>query len=202
MRSRTKLNSVGLARTTTAAPITETTRISTTTSAARKASRSIAERDVRWRSGRATAGYWVERMLRVRRPSRADQGHLSPEPLELRAEFSRLSWDRVVAFHTRNPMHRAHFELTRRAAESAGARLLLHLVVGMTKPGDVDPLVRLRCYQALLHRYPEGSVMMAAIPMAMRMSAGPVPVPARSVRVRAASGGVRRSGALGVLPCR
>jgi sulfate adenylyltransferase len=110
------------------------------------------------------------RLEGVRRPTRADFGHLSPEPLELRAEFARLGWDRVVAFHTRNPMHRAHFELTRRAADAAGARLLLHPVVGMTKPGDVDPLIRLRCYQALLHRYPEGSVMMAAIPMAMRMS--------------------------------
>ena len=109
------------------------------------------------------------RLEGVRRPSSLI-GHLSPEPLELQAEFARRGWDRVVAFHTRNPMHRAHFELTRQAAEQAGANLLLHPVTGMTKPGDVDPLTRLRCYQALLHRYPPGSVMMAAIPMAMRMS--------------------------------
>ena len=99
----------------------------------------------------------------VRRP-------LSPEPLELRAEVAHRGWKRIVAVHTRNPMHRAHFELTRQAAESAGANLLLHPVVGMTKPGDVDPVTRLRCYQALLHRYPADSVMMATIPMAMRMS--------------------------------
>jgi sulfate adenylyltransferase len=110
------------------------------------------------------------RLEGVRRPSPLNFGHLSPEPLELRAEFAFRGWTRVVAFHTRNPMHRAHFELTRRAAERAGANLLLHPVVGMTKPGDVDPMTRLRCYQALLHRYPAGSVMMAAIPMAMRMS--------------------------------
>jgi hypothetical protein len=67
-------------------------------------------------------------------------------------------------------MHRAHFELTRQAAESAGAKLFLHPVVGMTKPGDVDPVTRVRCYQALMHRYPPGSAMMATIPMAMRMS--------------------------------
>jgi sulfate adenylyltransferase len=106
----------------------------------------------------------------VRRPFFPSFGRISPGPLEVRAEFARRRWDRVVAFHTRNPMHRAHFELTRQAAESAGARLLLHPVVGMTKPGDVDPVTRIRCYQALLHRYPAGSAMMAAIPMAMRMS--------------------------------
>ena len=110
------------------------------------------------------------RLEGVRRPSSPDFGRLRPGPLEVRTEFARRGWDRVVAFHTRNPMHRAHFELTRQAAESAGARLFLHPVVGMTKPGDVDPLTRIRCYQALLHRYPAGSVMMAAIPMAMRMS--------------------------------
>ena len=110
------------------------------------------------------------RLEGVRRPSSPDFGRLRPGPLEVRTEFARRGWDRVVAFHTRNPMHRAHFELTRQAAESAGARLFLHPVVGMTKPGDVDPLIRMRCYDALLHRYPPGSVMMAAIPMAMRMS--------------------------------
>jgi len=110
------------------------------------------------------------RLEGVRRPLSATFGPLSPEPLELRAEFARRGWDRVVAFHTRNPMHRAHFELTRQAAESAGANLLLHPVVGMTKPGDVDPMTRLRCYQALLHRYPAGTAMIATIPMAMRMS--------------------------------
>ena len=112
------------------------------------------------------------RLEGVRRPSSLTFGHLSPEPLELQAEFARRGWQRVVAFHTRNPMHRAHFELTRQAAERAGANLLLHPVTGMTKPGDVAPLTRLACYQALLHRYPAGTVMMAAIPMAMRM-AGP-----------------------------
>jgi sulfate adenylyltransferase len=76
----------------------------------------------------------------------------------------------VVAFHTRNPMHRAHFELTRPAAEALGAALLLHPVVGMTKPGDVDPLTRMRCYRALAHRYPEGRALIAPLPMAMRMS--------------------------------
>jgi sulfate adenylyltransferase len=118
----------------------------------------------------ATHPFYVGgRLEGVRRPI-SDFGRFRLGPLELRAAFARRGWGRVVAFDTRNPMHRAHFELTRQAAESAGAKLLLHPVVGMTKPGDVDPVTRIRCYQALLHRYPAGSAMMAAIPMAMRMS--------------------------------
>ena len=110
------------------------------------------------------------RLEAVRRPFFPSFGRISPGPLEVRTEFARRGWDRIVAFHTRNPMHRAHFELTRQAAESVGAALLLHPVVGMTKPGDVDPVTRIRCYQALMHRYPTGRALMAAIPMAMRMS--------------------------------
>ena len=104
------------------------------------------------------------------RPFFPSFGRLSPGPLTVRSEFARRGWERVVAFHTRNPMHRAHFELTRQAAEAVGAALLLHPVVGMTKPGDVDSVTRIRCYQALLHRYPTGRALMAPIPMAMRMS--------------------------------
>jgi sulfate adenylyltransferase len=110
------------------------------------------------------------RLEGVRRPASPSFGRLRPGPLEVRAEFARRGWERIVAFHTRNPMHRAHFELTRQAAESAGANLLLHPVVGMTKPGDVDPVTRIDCYRALMHRYPKGTAMMAALPMAMRMS--------------------------------
>lgn len=110
------------------------------------------------------------RLEGVRRPASPDFGRLRPGPLEVRAEFARRGWERIVAFHTRNPMHRAHFELTRQAAETAGANLLLHPVVGMTKPGDVDAVTRIDCYRALMHRYPKGTAMLAAIPMAMRMS--------------------------------
>jgi sulfate adenylyltransferase len=110
------------------------------------------------------------RLEGVRRPASPDFGSLRPGPAELRAEFAELGWNRVVAFHTRNPMHRAHFELTRRAALEADAKLLLHPVVGLTKPGDVEPATRVRCYHAILPRYPEGSTRLALIPMAMRMS--------------------------------
>jgi len=90
-------------------------------------------------------------------------------PAELRAEFSRLGWKKIVAFQTRNPMHRAHVELSMRAAKNVEASLLLHPVVGMTKPGDVDYYTRVRCYQLLLPKYPHGTVKLSLLPLAMRM---------------------------------
>ena len=94
---------------------------------------------------------------------------LRHSPAELRAEFGKLGWTRVVAFQTRNPMHRAHQELTLRASKEVEASLLIHPVVGMTKPGDVDHYTRVRCYQALLHRYPKKTAMLSLLPLAMRM---------------------------------
>jgi sulfate adenylyltransferase len=90
-------------------------------------------------------------------------------PAELRAEFTRLGWTRIVAFQTRNPMHRAHVELTMRAAKQVQADLLLHPSVGMTKPGDVDYFIRTRCYQLLLSKYPHGTVKLSMLPLAMRL---------------------------------
>ena len=90
-------------------------------------------------------------------------------PAQLRAELASAGWDKVVAFQTRNPMHRAHQELTLRAAKKVGANLLIHPSVGMTKPGDVEYYVRVRCYQALLERYPQGTAKLALLPLAMRM---------------------------------
>ena len=93
-------------------------------------------------------------------------------PNELRAYFRKLGWRRIVAFQTRNPLHRAHQELTFRAAKEAQANLLIHPVVGMTKPGDVDHFTRVRCYEAVLDKYPASTTTMSLLPLAMRM-AGP-----------------------------
>ena len=93
-------------------------------------------------------------------------------PNELRALFRKLGWRRVVAFQTRNPLHRAHQELTFRAAKEAQANLLIHPVVGMTKPGDVDHFTRVRCYEAVLDKYPGSTTSMSLLNLAMRM-AGP-----------------------------
>jgi sulfate adenylyltransferase len=105
-------------------------------------------------------------------PSHYDFRSLRFTPAELRAEFAQLGWRRVVAFQTRNPMHRAHVELTFRAAKQVGASLLIHPSVGMTKPGDVDYFTRVRCYQLLLSKFPAGTVKLSLLPLAMRM-AGP-----------------------------
>lgn len=90
-------------------------------------------------------------------------------PAELRLHFDKLGWSRVVAFQTRNPMHRAHRELTVRAARARQANVLIHPVVGMTKPGDIDHFTRVRVYQALLPRYPNGMAVLGLLPLAMRM---------------------------------
>ncbi|HEX2710890.1 MAG TPA: bifunctional sulfate adenylyltransferase/adenylylsulfate kinase [Candidatus Acidoferrales bacterium] len=105
-------------------------------------------------------------------PRHYDFQALRLTPAELRAEFANLGWDRVAAFQTRNPMHRAHQELTARAVKRVDANLLIHPAVGMTKPGDVNYHTRVRCYQALLPHYPQNTAKLALLPLAMRM-AGP-----------------------------
>jgi sulfate adenylyltransferase len=105
----------------------------------------------------------------VQEPSHYDFRALRLTPADVRASFSRLGWTKIVAFQTRNPMHRAHVELTMRAAKQVEANLLIHPSVGMTKPGDVDYFVRTRCYQLLLSKYPHGTVELAMLPLAMRM---------------------------------
>ncbi len=105
----------------------------------------------------------------VEAPHHYDFRNLRLTPAELRAEFARLGWRKVVAFQTRNPMHRAHVELTFRAAKSVEANLLIHPSVGLTKPGDVDYFTRVRCYQLLLPKYPQNTAKLSLLPLAMRM---------------------------------
>ena len=106
-------------------------------------------------------------------PPRHDFRDIRLTPAETRARLAALGAANVVAFQTRNPLHRAHEELTRRAADAVAGTLLLHPVVGMTKPGDVDYYTRVRTYKVLVERYYErGRVLLALLPLAMRM-AGP-----------------------------
>ena len=109
------------------------------------------------------------RLQALQLPSHYDFRALRLTPAELRTEFARLGWRRVVAFQTRNPMHRAHVELTFRAAKQVEANLLIHPSVGMTKPGDVDYFTRVRCYQLLLAKFPAGTAKLSLLPLAMRM---------------------------------
>lgn len=117
----------------------------------------------------ANSWYVGGRLEGLRLPSHYDFRPLRLTPADLRAEFVRLGWRRVVAFQTRNPMHRAHQELTMRAGRKVDANLLIHPSVGMTKPGDVEYYVRVRCYQAMLPKYPKDTVRLSLLPLAMRM---------------------------------
>ena len=113
--------------------------------------------------------YLGGRVRGIQAPAHYDFTELRDSPRTLRAWFEANGWQRVVAFQTRNPMHRAHRELTLRAAQKAGAKLLIQPSVGRTKPGDVDHYTRVRCYRALLPQYPADSAKLSLLPLAMRM---------------------------------
>ena len=102
-------------------------------------------------------------------PHHYDYRTLRLTPAEVRERFTRRGWRRVAAFQTRNPMHRAHLELTVRAAKAVEANLLINPVVGLTKPGDVDHYTRVRAYQAIMDRYPPNTAELALLPLAMRL---------------------------------
>lgn len=102
-------------------------------------------------------------------PKHYDYQNLRRSPEEVRQAFAKRGWDNIVAFQTRNPMHRAHVELTERAARQLRANILIHPVVGLTKPGDVDHYTRVRCYRHVLDSYPTGTAMLSLLPLAMRM---------------------------------
>ena len=106
-------------------------------------------------------------------PRRFDFPNLRLTPSECRRRLEEMGNPDVVAFQTRNPMHRAHEELTKRAISAVGGALLLHPAVGMTKPGDTDHYTRVRTYQAMMGRYYDPSeALLSLLPLAMRM-AGP-----------------------------
>ncbi len=117
-----------------------------------------------------TGDVYISGELRgVEPPTHYDFKLLRDSPSELRGRFRKLGWRKVVAFQTRNPMHRAHQEITYRAATMHEANLLVHPVVGMTKPGDVDHYTRVRCYEKILERYPEQTTTLSLLNLAMRM---------------------------------
>ncbi|HUN22378.1 MAG TPA: bifunctional sulfate adenylyltransferase/adenylylsulfate kinase [Anaerolineales bacterium] len=103
-------------------------------------------------------------------PVHHDFRELRHTPAETRQKLADLGQSNVVAFQTRNPLHRAHEELTKRAAESVNGTLLLHPVVGLTKPGDIDHFTRVRSYKELVaNHYDPQRVLLSLLPLAMRM---------------------------------
>lgn len=120
-----------------------------------------------------TGNYYITgKLTKIQAPQHFDFVDLRRTPEELKKYFKEKGIEKVVAFQTRNPMHRAHLELTIRAAREVGAHLLIHPSVGMTKPGDVDYFTRVKCYKKLLNYFPEGYTTLSLLPLAMRM-AGP-----------------------------
>ena len=108
----------------------------------------------------------------VNLPKRHDFVDVRFTPAELKARFKERGWSEVVAFQTRNPMHRVHFELVRRAHEKTGLPVLVHPVVGMTREGDIDYITRVHTYRVVCEKYGKDFTQLALLPLAMRM-AGP-----------------------------
>jgi sulfate adenylyltransferase len=106
-------------------------------------------------------------------PQHYDFQDIRLTPGQTRARLATFGYQNVVAFQTRNPLHRVHEELTKRAAQGVNGVLLLHPVVGLTKPGDVDHFTRVRTYKALAATYYDTNrILLALLPLAMRL-AGP-----------------------------
>tara|TARA_B100000945_G_scaffold307361_1_gene295732 strand:+ start:568 stop:2271 length:1704 start_codon:yes stop_codon:yes gene_type:complete len=102
-------------------------------------------------------------------PRHYDFQDLRQTPAQIRERFYGLGWEKVIAFQTRNPMHCAHIELINRAAKEIDGKILVHPVVGMTKPGDVDHYTRVRCYKEVMKRFKYNTALLSLIPLAMRM---------------------------------
>ena len=110
------------------------------------------------------------RLQVIQLPERHDFSELRLTPAQTRSALEKTERRNVVAFQTRNPLHRVHEELTKRAAAAVDGVLLLHPVVGLTRLGDVDHYTRVRTYRALTDLYYEPDrVLLALLPLAMRM---------------------------------
>tara|TARA_B100001173_G_scaffold267159_1_gene243005 strand:+ start:60 stop:1694 length:1635 start_codon:yes stop_codon:yes gene_type:complete len=106
---------------------------------------------------------------KISMPKHYDYRQYRLRPDEVKMKFKERNWSKVVAFQTRNPLHRAHVEMILRSMKEIGAKLFLNPVVGLTKPGDVDHYTRVRCYEHVIKKYPKDSVIFSLLPLAMRM---------------------------------
>ncbi len=109
------------------------------------------------------------RIEKIKMPNHYDFKNYRLDPKTVKMKFKKLGWEKIVAFQTRNPMHRAHVEMTLRSMTELDAKLLLHPVIGPTKQGDIDYFTRVRCYEHVIRKYPKNSVMLGLLPLAMRM---------------------------------
>ena len=106
---------------------------------------------------------------KISMPNYYDYRQYRIKPEESKKIFKKMGWEKIIAFQTRNPLHRAHIEMTIKSMTDLSANLFLHPVVGLTKPGDVDHFTRVRCYEHVIKKYPKGSAILGLLPLAMRM---------------------------------
>lgn len=132
----------------------------------------LAHPGVRYLLKEAGPVYIGGKILGIALTEKHDFRDLRHTPAELKEWFRKNGWNRVVGFQTRNPIHRAHYEIMTRAADSIGAKILIHPVVGLTKEGDIDYITRVRAYKRLHERYLADRAKLSLLPIAMRM-AGP-----------------------------
>jgi len=116
--------------------------------------------------------YLGGKLTGVTPPLHYDFKHYRHTPEQLREIMAGQHWNNVIAFQSRNPIHKAHVILTKRLMAEYNAKFFIHAAVGITKPGDIDPYCRVRCYKEILCQYPKESAHLSLIPLAMRM-AGP-----------------------------
>lgn len=113
--------------------------------------------------------YLGGKLTGVTPPLHYDFSHYRRDPLTLRQHFDDLSWNKVIAFQTRNPIHKAHVIMMKRLMAKHHANVVIHTAVGKTKPGDIDHFCRIRCYEKVLNKFPEGTAEISILPLAMRM---------------------------------
>jgi sulfate adenylyltransferase len=120
---------------------------------------------------KSTGDYYIGGQLEVLSPPlHSDFKQLRMTPAEIRSNFNKFGWKRMVAFMTRNPIHRPQFEMTMNAMRDTNANLLLLPIAGMTKPGDFDHYTRVRCYRRVAEHYPPDTFLLNLLPLATRMS--------------------------------
>ncbi|MDQ7089667.1 MAG: bifunctional sulfate adenylyltransferase/adenylylsulfate kinase [Methylococcales bacterium] len=113
--------------------------------------------------------YLGGRLTGITPPFHYDFQEYRQSPAELRAYFEKNAWTNVIAFQTRNPVHRAHVIMMKRLMAEHQANVVIHTAVGLTKPGDIDHYSRVRCYKRILDYYPKNSALLRLLPLAMRM---------------------------------
>ena len=102
-------------------------------------------------------------------PNHYDFNRYRLTPSVAKLKFEELGWNKIIAFQTRNPLHRAHIEMTHKSMLRLNANLFLHPVVGLTKPGDINHYTRVKCYEHIMKYYPKRGVVLGILPLAMRM---------------------------------